>query len=100
MILLLARRKSIKPQGQGLGMDRRPFRQIKSGQWMAIITLDDSDPVDAIALAYRDEMNARRSEGAFFGAVSSETLYQHGDVAEWDVITRRRQKRVAAPRGK
>ncbi len=63
---------------------------------MAAITLDDSDPVDAAALAYRDEMNLRRAEGAFWGSTSAEAIWQHGQITERGVGMKRRNKIVAS----
>lgn len=67
---------------------------------MAIVSLDDSDPVDAAALAYRDEMNLRRAEGAFWGSTTAEAIWQHGQITEKQVGMNRRQKTVATTRGK
>lgn len=67
---------------------------------MATFTLDDTDPVDSAALAYREEMNLRRAEGMFWGTTSAEATWQHGQITEDAVACRRRRKRVAATLGK
>lgn len=64
---------------------------------MATVALDDSDPIDAIALAYREEMKARESEGGFWGSVASRATWQHGKPAQDTVTTERHRKRVASP---
>jgi hypothetical protein len=62
---------------------------------MAIVALDDSDPIDAVLLDYRAEMRARRDEGAFWGRTEHEAVWQNSQVVDDTTTVRRKRKRLA-----
>lgn len=62
---------------------------------MAAIVLDDTDPIDEIVLAYREELRAAQARGNFYGETSSRVSWQAGKPGDDIVTTERRRKRVA-----
>lgn len=66
---------------------------------MAVVALDDTDPVDAIVLAYREEMNAVRARGGFYGSTQSKAVWQDSKPTE-DFLTTERRRKVVAKSGK
>lgn len=66
---------------------------------MAVVALDDTDPIDAKALAYREEMQAAKSRGKFYGSTSAEAIWQDGRISDHILTTKRRQKSVAMAGG-
>lgn len=63
---------------------------------MAVVSLDDSDPIDAIALEYRNEMRSAEARGNFHGSVASEAIWNGSRrPAEDALTTKHRKKRVA-----
>lgn len=63
---------------------------------MATVLLDDTDPIDAIALEYRDEMRAVKVRGGFYGSTASKALWQDSKISEDFLTTERRKKRFAS----